>query len=151
MKTKMIGTFKATNKNPNDYKSTNRFINELWKKNEKKLKEVGLTKDKFASRIKNIMAEGHSRKEAAYAYSRTRLFLSRDEIGLQNIKEHLGRQEAADIRKASGNYKEKIHWEKYTYDKNKKGYVYQDGSHMLVYNPGEDSESESFISVVTLI
>ena len=91
-----------------------------------------------------------SRRDATYAYSRTRLFLSRDEIGLQNIRENLGRQEAADIRKASGNYKEKIHWDKYTYDPSRKGYVYEDGSHMLVYTPGEDSESETFISVVKL-
>lgn len=149
-KTKYIGTFVATNKSPNDYKSDTTYINALWNKNKSRLTEVGLTKKKFESRMKNIMAEGFTRREAAYRYSRTRLFLSQDEVGLQNIKENLRKGEALEIRKASGHYRKGIDWSEYSYDKFMGGYVHVSGHHMITWNYGEDSKSENFVNIIYL-
>lgn len=160
-KIKTIGTFIATNKAPNSYKTDNRFISALFKKNEKKIvetfrKETGRNmpieeiRSKFASRMRNIIAEGYNRRDSAYYYSRTRLFLPQEEVGLQNIKENLRKGEALEIRKASGHYHRGIDWSEYRWDKLLKGYVHSSGNHMITWNYGEDSKSESFVNVIYL-
>lgn len=146
-KTKYIGTFKATDRSPNAYKTDAKYLDALWRKNKQKLEQAGLNKTQFTSRMKNILDEGLTRREATYSYSRTRLFLSKEEVGLQNIKENLRKSESIEIRKASGFYKKAINWSKYKWDENVKGYMYEDGSHYITWNYGEDSKSENYIGV----
>lgn len=112
-KSKFIGTFIAPNKKPSEYKTDKTFINALYNKNKAFISEKGLTKKQFSSRMQNILDEGLTRRQAAYQYSRTRTFLSKENVGLQNIKEHLTKKEALEIRKASGHYKEGIDWDEY--------------------------------------
>lgn len=146
-KQKMIGSFRAPNKAANAYKSNKTFINALYQRNKDLIKEKGLTEKQFKSRMLNIIGEGYSRKEAARQYSRTRVFLSREEVGLENIKENLRRGEALEIRKASGHYRKGIDWSEYEWDSLMGGYVHVSGTHMISWNNGENSESENFISV----
>lgn len=160
-KSKKIGTFIATNKSPSEYKTEGKFIDALFRKNKEFIIEkfeeqthrtmsVKEVKSKFASRMRNIIAEGYTRKQAAYAYSRTRIFLSKEQIGLQNIQENLRKGEALEIRKASGHYKRGIDWSEYSWDRLMKGYVHSSGSHMITWNYGEDSKSESYVNIIYL-
>ena len=160
-KSKMLGTFRATNKSPNAYKTSGKYIDALFRKNKdiivEKFEEwaerpisVQEAKKKFTSRMKSIIEEGFSRREAAYKLSRTRVFLSQEEVGLQNIKENLRKNEALEIRKASGHYRRGIDWSEYSYDKLYKGYVHSSGTHMITWNYGEDSSSESFVNIIYL-
>lgn len=144
---KMIGSFRAPKKPANAYKSNKTFINALYQRNKDLIKEKGLTEKQFKSRMLNIIGEGYSRKEAARQYSRTRVFLSREEVGLENIKENLRRGEALEIRKASGHYRKGIDWSEYEWDSLMGGYVHKSGTHMISWNNGENSESENFVSV----
>lgn len=146
-KQKMIGSFRAPNKAANAYKSNKTFINALYQRNKDLIKEKGLTEKQFKTRMLNIIGEGYSRKEAARQYSRTRVFLSREEVGLENIKENLRKGEALEIRKASGHYRKGIDWSEYEWDSLMGGYVHVSGTHMISWNNGENSESENFISV----
>lgn len=148
--TKMIGTFKAPNKPINSYSSNNKFIDALYRKNKTLIHEKGLTERQFKARMKNIIGEGFSRKEAAYQYSRTRVFLSKEEVGLQNIKENLRRGEALEIRRAQGHYRKGIDWSEYEWDSFYGGYVHKSGHHMISWNYGEDSKSENFVAVTYL-
>lgn len=157
----MLGTFRATNKSPNAYKTTGKYIDALFRKNKdliiEKFEEqtnrkmsIKEIKEKFSNRMRNIISEGFSRKDAAYMYSRTRVFLSQEEVGLQNIKENLRKNEALEIRKASGHYRRGIDWSEYSWDRLMKGYVHSSGSHMITWNYGEDSKSESFVNIIYL-
>ena len=144
---KMIGRFRAPSKAANAYKSNKTFINALYQRNKALIAEKGLTEKQFKSRMLNIIGEGYSRKEAAKQYSRTRVFMSKEEVGLENIKDNLRKGEALEIRKASGHYRKGIDWSEYEWDSLMGGYVHVSGTHMISWNNGENSESENFVSV----
>lgn len=144
---KKIGTFTATNKSPNAYKTDKSFYRQLYKKNKALLSEKGLTEEKFISRLENIRAEGFTRTEAARAYSRTRLFLSKEQVGLENIKENLRKAEALEVRKASGHYRKGIDWDEYTWNEEKGGYMHESGTHWLTWNYGTNSTEETWIGI----
>ena len=96
------------------------------------------------------MEEGFTRREAARRYSRTRTFLSKENVGLQNIRDNLTRETALEIRRSSGHYRKGINWSEYRWSDQEQGYVHVSGTHKVIWGVGDDSNSENFIDIIRL-
>jgi len=147
-----IGEFIATNKAASKYKSNAHYISALYKKNKKKISNAGVSYEQFKSRMESIIKFNKlNRSEAARQYSRTRTFLSREEIGLQNIRNNIKKDLSIQIRKSTGKYKEKIDWQKdFKWDSDNKMYIHSSGNFGLVFTYPDDSKSQSIVDIVYL-
>lgn len=151
-KIKTIGNFKAPSRRKADYKSEEHYLRAVYRANKVELAQKGITFGNFKEVIKSYKEEdGLATNRAIRAYSRTRLFVSQAEQGLENIQKNLTREISTEIRKATGNYKKKIDWRKdFTWDSANQMYIHSSGNFGLVFTYPDDSKTESIVSIINM-
>lgn len=128
------------------------YIDAVWKANAEYITSKGLNEKKFKMRVKFIMEEdGLSARKALAEYGRTRQFMSREEIGMENIRKNMTTEQAKAINKLmERDQRRKVDYEDFHWDINRKMWVNSTETIGLEYCYPDDSLTESIVKTVKL-
>ena len=112
--------------------SREKTLSQLYQENKKVLNEAGYDYQMFEANMKNIMRENNKRTPGAWKIFKHKTdFTSKERIGAENLVQGIKNTSSEaykDFRKEVVGWKEKVDYDKFTYDDETSKYTYENAN-----------------------